>query len=135
MGFGSSIITVQKNGVNIFSFIIYTILGLTKKSKVLNKILNRQYPLRSSSTYQWAHILALSRQWMVIPVLSEFITIMLNVLKKEGMQKPDVVWIIPVKKVELFKASKKGPPASSKVTSTLKPQPLNPGVMCRPVGY
>ena len=31
---------------------------------------------------------------MTIPLLLEFITIVLNVLKKEGMQKPNVVWII-----------------------------------------
>ena len=64
----------------------------------------------------------------------EFITIVLNVLKREGMQKPDVMWIISVKEVEPFKVSEKCPPSLRKMPPTLKPQPLNPGVMCGPVG-
>jgi len=66
---------------------------------------------------------------MTIPLLLEFITIVLNVLKKEGMQKPNVVWIISVKEVEPFEASEKSSPAPSKVAPALKPEPLNPGII------
>jgi hypothetical protein len=72
-------------------------------------------------TYQRAHILTLSRQWVTIPVIGKFFAVMLNVLQKEGVQKPNVMWIIPIKKVKPFKAGEEGPPASSKVTSGLKP--------------
>ena len=58
---------------------------------------------------------------MAIPVLLEFITVVLNVIKKEGVQKPDVVWVIPVKEVEPLKTGKKGSPSSGKVTPSLKP--------------
>jgi hypothetical protein len=71
---------------------------------------------------------------MVVPVLLEFITVMLNVFKKEGMQKPDVVWVIFVQEVESFKACEKCSPPPSKMPPTLKPQPLNPGVTCGPAG-
>jgi hypothetical protein len=71
---------------------------------------------------------------MGVPVPLEFFTILLNVIEEEGMQKPDVVWVIPLKEVESFKAGEKGPPATGKMSPSLKPEPLNPGVMCRPVG-
>ena len=87
------------------------------------------------TTYQWAHILAFSGEWMAIPVLGEFVTVVLNIFKKEGVQKPDVVWVIPVEEVEPLKAGEKGPPASGEVPTTLKPQPLDPGIVRRPIGY
>lgn len=58
---------------------------------------------------------------MAVPVLLESITIILNVLEEEGMQKPYVVWIIPLKEVESFKASEKGSPAPGKVPPSFKP--------------
>jgi len=51
------------------------------------------------------------------------------------MQQPEVVRIITLKKVETFQAGKKCSPASGEVTTTLKPEPLNPSIVGRPVSY
>jgi hypothetical protein len=34
---------------------------------------------RSLITHQWAHTLTLTRQWVVVPVVDEFFTVLLNV--------------------------------------------------------
>jgi hypothetical protein len=58
---------------------------------------------------------------MVVPVLPEFVTILLNVIKKEGVQKPDMVRVFPIEKVEPLKTGKEGPPAPGKVAPSLEP--------------
>lgn len=85
--------------------------------------------------YQWNHILPLSRQWVAIPALGKFITVILNILEEEGVQKPYMLWVISFQEVKALQSGKKRPPATGKVSTALKPQPFNPGVMCRPTAY
>ena len=84
-------------------------------------------------THQWAHALTLARERVTIPVIDEFFTVLLNIIKEECVQKPDVLGIILIKEVEASKAGEKGPPASGKMTSSLKPKSLNPGVVGGPM--
>ena len=48
------------------------------------------------------------------------------------MQQPEVVGIAAIKRVKPLEAGKEGPPASCKVSATLKPQALNSSVVCGP---
>jgi hypothetical protein len=124
---------VQKNGINIACFIIDTIFSLTKESKVLKSCLSIWRKLLNKHTYHRAHILTLSRYWMAIPVIFEIITVLLNIFKKKCIQRPKMLWVISVKEMRLFEASKKSSSALCKVLATFKPQPLNSSIMCRPV--
>ena len=77
--------------------------------------------------------MALSRQWVAIPIINKLLAVLLDIIKKESVQKPDVMGIVPLKEVETFKAGKEGPPASGKMSSSLKPKPFNPGIVSGPV--
>ena len=85
--------------------------------------------------HQWAHILALSREWVAIPVMAKFIAITLNVFKEECMQKPNVMWVVFIKEVKPPKAGEKGSPASGKVAASFEPHSLDSGVVCRPISH
>jgi hypothetical protein len=81
------------------------------------------------NTHQRGHILALSRYWVVVPLALKFSAVMLDFVKEQCVQQPEVVWVVSVKKVKPFQACEKCSPAPGKMASTLKPQPLNSGVM------
>jgi hypothetical protein len=81
--------------------------------------------------YQWAHVLPLSRQWVAIPALGKFITVMLNIVEEEGVQKPYMLWVVPLQEMEALQTGKECPPATGKVSATLQPQPFDPSVVCR----
>ena len=60
------------------------------------------------------------------------ISVVLNIIKEKGVQKPNVMGVIPIKEVKLLKTVEKGPPTLGKVSSTFKPQPFDPGVVGGP---
>jgi hypothetical protein len=49
------------------------------------------------------------------------------------MKEPQMMWILPIKVMELLKAQKKSSPLSCELRTHLHPQALYAGIMSRPV--
>jgi len=86
------------------------------------------------SAHLWGPIPPLSRYGVPVLMLLEFHAVALNIIKEEGVKKPNVIGIVSIKGVKSFKAGKEGPPATSEVAAGFTPHPLNPSIVCGTVG-
>jgi hypothetical protein len=66
---------------------------------------------------------------MVVPVSLKPITVLLNVLEEQRMQKPDVVRVFSLQEMEALQSGEKSPPTTCKVPAALQPESLYSGIV------
>jgi hypothetical protein len=70
---------------------------------------------------------------MIIPLIPEHLTVIVEMVKKQKMKEPQMMWILPIKVMELLKTKKESLPLSCELRTHLHPQALYAGIMSRPV--
>ena len=91
---GCAIVLLDDIGMDPFTVIltVNTQLSLSKKAQILcrpstNIETNKQAP----KTNLWTHVMCvMTRDWVRVPFLNEFVTISINIVEKEGLDEPDV---------------------------------------------
>ena len=131
-----TIIVVQYLWIGVVHCIINAMLGLAQQLDILLNVERCRNRIRTLAfgAHHWAHILSLSGYGVAVPMLLEFHTVTLNIIKEENMKEPDVASIFPIERVKPFKAGEEGPPATGKVAASFKPHPLNASIICGTAG-
>jgi hypothetical protein len=68
---------------------------------------------------------------MEIPLHLELVTVLVYLLQKESMKKPQVSWVFAVKAVQTPESGEESAPASSELCSYFYPKSFNPCVASR----
>jgi hypothetical protein len=68
---------------------------------------------------------------MGIPYGTKFVTIIVDDIKKEIMQKPEVSFVIFVQSMKMLQSMKECSPWPSKLRAYFTPDTLNPTIACR----
>lgn len=82
------------------------------------------------TTYERTSVVTPARQGMRVPVLSEFIAILLNIAHKQKLEGPNMFRVFSVKFVIPLEPRKESTPQSGKMSAHLHPKSLNAGVRC-----
>jgi len=68
---------------------------------------------------------------MTIPFCLKVRAILIDIIKEKCMKQPEMVSILGVEQMPIFKSSEEGSPSPGELGANLDPQPLNPCVSCR----
>ena len=66
---------------------------------------------------------------MIVEVVHKHLHILVNLIKKQGVQQPQMLWNVGLEEVELLKPFEECLPAPCKLNPHLDPHTLDPGVV------